>query len=345
MTQAVREAEPEPARAGSAAQTGPALRTQGLTKTYGALRAVDDLDLCVAPGQVYGFLGPNGAGKTTTIRMLLGLVRPSSGQVEVLGVDVVGGGGVEALRRVGALVEEPAFYGYLSGRTNLDLFASAASPAADRRRRRARIGQVLAIADLQDAAGKKVKAYSQGMRQRLGIARALLGDPAVLILDEPTNGLDPQGIAQMRALLRRMADEGRTVLVSSHLLAEVEATCDRVAVLARGRLVAEGPPGSLRPSGARTRLRVDDLATARRVLTAMEGVEGVEGVEDEGGVERSGGDHAGVELQVRLRPPATAAAVNTALVRAGVAVSALHPLRERLEDVFLDLTGDSGAPR
>src|SRR5665811_1274431 len=130
-----------------------------------------------------------------------------------------------------------------------------------------------------------IRDSSQGMRQRLGIARALLGDPAVLILDEPTNGLDPQGIAQMRGLLRRLAGEGRTVLVSSHLLAEVEATCDRVAVLARGRLVAEGPPGSLRPSGARTRLRVDDLATARRVLTAMEGMEGVEGMEGMEGME------------------------------------------------------------
>ena len=325
-----------PLASAPAVTTGAALRTSGLTKTYGALRAVDGLDLSVAPGQVYGFLGPNGAGKTTTIRMLLGLVRPTAGSVEVLGEPVGGGHGLAALRRVGALVEEPAFYGYLSGRTNLDLFAAAAPRGAGRAARRARLDEVLAIADLQDAAGKKVKAYSQGMRQRLGIARALLGDPAVLVLDEPTNGLDPQGIAQMRALLRRLAAEGKTVLVSSHLLAEVEAGCDRVAVIARGRLVAEGPPGSLRPAGARTRLRVDDDVTARRVLATLQGVTAEDAVARDG--------EAAV-LHVRLAPPATPAAVNAALVGAGVAVSALHPLRERLEDVFLDLTADAGAPR
>jgi ABC-2 type transport system ATP-binding protein len=317
----------------------PALTTAGLTKRYGDLAAVDDLTLSVDPGQVFGFLGPNGAGKTTTIRMLLGLVRPTAGTVEVLGEAVGNGHGVGALRRVGALVEEPAFYGYLSGRVNLDLFASAAGRAPQRRLRRARIDEVLAAVELTGAAGKKVRAYSQGMRQRLGIARALLGDPEVLILDEPTNGLDPQGIAQMRVLLRRLAGEGRTVLVSSHLLAEVEAACDRVAVIARGRLVAEGAPTNLRPSGTRLRLQVDDVSATRRLLHALDGVR----VEGGAATDDGGGDRA--VLHVRLDAPATSADVNARLVAAGVAVSALHPLQERLEDVFLDLTGDADAPR
>jgi ABC-2 type transport system ATP-binding protein len=310
-----------------------ALAVRGLTKRYGEVAAVDDLHLAIAPGQVYGFLGPNGAGKTTTIRMLLGLVRPTAGEVEVLGEAVRPGAGVRALLRVGALVEEPAFYGYLSGARNLDLFASAAPDG--RAARRGRVGEVLDVVGLRDAADKKVKAYSQGMRQRLGIARALLGDPDLLVLDEPTNGLDPQGIAAMRVLLRGLAAEGRTVVVSSHLLAEVEAACDRVAVIARGRLVAEGEPRALRPAGDRLAITAGDPAAAREVLRRLDGVDLLD-------------DPAGGALVVRLTGATAPAEVNAALVRAGIAVSALTPLEERLEDAFLDLTAEPGgadAPR
>jgi ABC-2 type transport system ATP-binding protein len=313
-----------------------ALVARGLTKRYGGVAAVDALDLSVEPGTLYGFLGPNGAGKTTTIRMMLGLIHPSAGEVEVLGRSVRPGQGVEALRRVGALVEEPAFWRYLPGRRNLEYFARAAGPAQDRRARLDRVDQVLSLVDLQDAAGKKVRAYSQGMRQRLGIARALLGAPDVLLLDEPTNGLDPQGIAEIRALLRRLADEGTTVFVSSHLLAEVEAMCDVVGVLARGRLVAEGPPSNLRPSGTRLRIGVDDPVRARKVLAEVDGV-----LLDE----PPAADLPPAPLRVRLAAPATAAAVNATLVQAGVAVSELAPEHERLEDVFLDLVGDADGPR
>ena len=263
-----------------------AVATHGLTKRYGELAAVDGLDLSIDRGVLYGFLGPNGAGKTSTIRMLLGLVYPTAGRVELLGEPVVDGRGPGprarlALRRVGAIVEEPAFWRYLSGRRNLEYFARAAGPAADRRARLARVDEVLALVDLTAAAGKRVKAYSQGMRQRLAIALALLGAPEVLVLDEPTNGLDPQGMREVRLLLRRLADEGTTVFVSSHLLAEVEAMCDRVGVLAHGRLVAEGPPSGLRRGAARAsslearevlRVEVDDAARARAVLATCPGV-------------------------------------------------------------------------
>jgi ABC-2 type transport system ATP-binding protein len=265
--------------------------------------------------------------------MLLGLIFPTSGQVEVLGQPVFDGAAVSRsapLRRVGALIEEPGFWPYLTGRKNLEHFAEAAGPAEDRRRRLGRIDEVLAIVGLSAAAGKKVKAYSQGMRQRLGIALALLGDPELLVLDEPTNGLDPGGMREIRTLLRSLAERGTTVFVSSHLLGEVEAMCDRVGVLAKGRLVAEGPPSNLRAGSDRLRIVVDDVDRARAVLVPLEGVEA-----EDGG--------AG-SLRVRLAPPATAAQVNAALVGAGVAVSALVPEQERLEDVFVELTEGADTP-
>jgi ABC-2 type transport system ATP-binding protein len=299
--------------------------------------AVDGLDLTVDPGTLYGFLGPNGAGKTTTIRMALGLIFPSAGGVEVLGRPVFGGGGEErheALRHVGALVEEPGFWKYLSGRRNLRYLAMAAGPAEDREARVGRVDEVLRLVDLGDAGDKKVKAYSQGMRQRLGIAAALLGRPEVLLLDEPTNGLDPQGMREVRLLLRRLADEGTTVFVSSHLLWEVEAMCDRVGVLARGRLVADGPPAELRQAGDHVRVEVDDPGLAADTLRALSGVEVVE---------RESG-----RLRVRLEggeSGTTPAELNRALVGAGVAVSALVPERASLEDVFLSLVEGADAPR
>jgi ABC-2 type transport system ATP-binding protein len=292
---------------------------------------VDSLDLAIEPGVLYGFLGPNGAGKTTTIRMLLGLIFPTGGEVEVLDQAVFAPGGSRVLRRVGAVIEEPAFWKYLSGRRNLEYFARAAGPKADRERRLVRVDEVLRLVDLHEAAGKKVKAYSQGMRQRLGIAAALLGAPELLVLDEPTNGLDPQGMREVRLLLRRLADDGTTVFVSSHLLAEVEAMCDRVGVLARGRLVAEGPPSALGTAGNMLRLEVDDPERAQDVLGHVEGVT----LET-----REAGS-----LRIRLSAPATAATVNAALVGAGLAVSALIPERESLEDVFVSLVEGLEMPR
>jgi ABC-2 type transport system ATP-binding protein len=307
-----------------------ALAARGLTKRYGNVAAVDGLDLAIEEGTLYGFLGPNGAGKTTTLRMALALVFPTSGQVEVLGHPVFRDGQIDrdsigALRGVGAMVEEPAFWKYLSGRKNLECLARAAGPAGDREARLARIEEVLRVTGLEPAADKRVKAYSQGMRQRLGIAAALLGAPRLLLLDEPSNGLDPQGTREVRTLLRRLADEGTTVFVSSHLLAEVEAMCDRVGVLARGRLVAEGPPSNLRPSGTRVRVDVDDRQRAIRVASSLEGVD-VKAQPD-----------GAATLTASLSPPATASSLNAALVSAGVQVSALVPVHERLEDVFVDL--------
>jgi ABC-2 type transport system ATP-binding protein len=312
---------------------------------------VAGLDLSLTPGELYGFLGPNGAGKTTTIRMALGLIFPTSGEVRVLGEPVFRPGVASgakrmpfapaALRRVGALVEEPGFWKYLSGRRNLEYFARAAGPRDDRAARLRRVDEVLRLAGLTEAADKKVKAYSQGMRQRLGVALALLGAPQVLILDEPTNGLDPQGMREVRLLLRRLADEGTTVFVSSHLLWEVEAMCDRVGVLARGRLVAEGPPAELRTQGDTVRVEVDDPDRARRVLAGF-----AAGTVLSEPAEPQDGWHPGAgSLRVRIDPPAGPADLNAVLVSGGVRVSALVPERASLEDVFLSLVEGADAPR
>jgi ABC-2 type transport system ATP-binding protein len=296
--------------------------------------AVDALNLSIAQGELYGFLGPNGAGKTTTIRMVLGLVFPSGGAVDVLDRPVfrpAGRVGTAALRRMGALVEEPAFWKYLSGRRNLMYFAKAAGPSDDRDQRLGRVDETLRLVGLERAADKKVKAYSQGMRQRLGIALAMLGRPDVLVLDEPTNGLDPQGMREVRTLLRRLCDEGTTVFVSSHLLWEVEAMCDRVGVLAQGRLVAEGPPAELRAAGQTLRVDVDDLPRASEIVRHIAGVEVVE--------------EADGSLRLRLSSPASPAQVNGALVSSGIGVSALVSERASLEDVFLSLVENADVPR
>jgi ABC-type multidrug transport system ATPase subunit len=309
-----------------------AIRTRGLTKRYDDVAAVDGLDLEVERGALYGFLGPNGAGKTTTIRMALGLIHATSGTVEVLGEPVATGRG--PLERVGALVEEPAFYRYLSGRRNLEYFARAGGRGEDTRRRLARVAECLAQVGLIDAADKRVKAYSQGMRQRLGIGLALLGEPELLMLDEPTNGLDPTGMREMRQLLRGLADGGTTVFVSSHLLAEVEAMCDRVGVMAQGRIVAEGPPGTLRGAADRVRIEVDDVSAARAVTERTPGVS----------IVSASGDGSGV-LQVRLAGDVTPGLLNAALVAAGIRVNALVPERDTLEDVFLHLVEGIDVPR
>ncbi len=312
-----------------------AIVARGLSKRYGDVAAVDGVDLSVDRGELYGFLGPNGAGKTTTIRMALGLIHPTAGDVELLGRRVRTGDA--PLERVGAIVEEPAFWNYLSGGKNLEYFARAGRgrDVAGTGRRLRRIDAALETAGLTAAAGKRVKAYSQGMRQRLGIALALLGEPELLVLDEPTNGLDPSGMRDIRVLLRALADGGTTIFVSSHLLAEVEAMCDRVGVMAQGRLVAEGRPATLRGAVDRVRVDVDDVALATRIAAGVAGVS-LDRPRPEGG--------AGA-LRAVLDAGVTPADLNAALVAGGVRVGALVPERDSLEDVFLHLVEGADVPR
>jgi ABC-type multidrug transport system ATPase subunit len=293
------------------------IETHGLTKRYGNLVAVDRLTLRVHRGEVYGFLGPNGAGKTTTLRMLLGLVRPIAGTATVLGARP---GSPEGLARVGALIEAPGFYPFLSARDNLRVMAAHAAVDA------ARADAVLDEVGLAARARDRFHTYSQGMKQRLGIASALLKDPDVLILDEPTTGLDPKGMAEMRTFIRELGSGRRTVLLSSHLMPEVEQVCHRVGVIHRGVLVKEGTVDELRGNRSLV-VRADPVERATRVL---EGLSEVAGVTTDGG-----------SLSVTA-DPAAAAAINRALVGAGVAVSELRSERASLEEVFLGLTGDGG---
>ncbi|SFB44444.1 ABC-2 type transport system ATP-binding protein [Amycolatopsis marina] len=290
------------------------VETRRLTKRYGRTVVVRDLDLTVEPGEVYGFLGPNGAGKTTTLRMLLGLVRPTSGSALLRGRQPGTGGHLDG---VGALVEGPAFYPYLSGRDNLRVLAHHAKVG------RKRVAAVLDTVDLADRAGDRYSTYSLGMRQRLGLAAALLKDPALLILDEPTNGLDPAGMADMRALIRALAREGRTVLLSSHLLGEVEQVCDRVGVLSHGELIAEKPVGEL-ASGGTLRVVADPADTALSLLSSTLGADRVRR------------DGRAIDLDV---DESDASRINSELVHAGLAVSELRWHRPDLEQTFLELTG------
>mgnify|MGYP001141196931 CR=1 FL=1 len=287
------------------------VETEGLTKRYGALTAVDDLHLTVRAGEVYGFLGPNGAGKTTALRMLLGLVRPSAGTVRLFGRPP----GANQLARVGALIEGPAFYPYLSGRENLRVLAHYARVGTDR------VELVLDLVDLTDRADDRYAGYSLGMKQRLGVAAALLKDPRLLILDEPTNGLDPVGMADMRTLIRRLGAGGCTVLVSSHLLGEVEQVCDRVGVVSRGRLIAEGSVADLRGSPG-LRVLADPLDEAAARVRALVGAERVRVVD------------GGLDVAVE---PERAAWLNAELVGAGLAVRELRSGERDLEQVFFDL--------
>ncbi|MGK5171357.1 ATP-binding cassette domain-containing protein [Geodermatophilus sp. CPCC 205761] len=294
------------------------IRTRALVKRYGRLRAVDGIDLDVRAGDVYGFLGANGSGKTTTVRMLLGLVLPTSGEVELLG-ERMPRAGRRVLPRVGALVEGPAHHGHLSGRANLAL-VDAAGPGGPRRTRRRRIDEVLEQVGLSGVGRRPVRAYSLGMRQRLGLAAALLRRPELLVLDEPTNGLDPQGITEVRALLLDLHRGGTTVLLSSHLLAEVEQLCTRVGVLDRGRLVLQDDLATLTaPTGA-TLVTTPAADRARAVLDGR--VLSVDGT----------------RVVVRGDDPAE---VNALLVGAGVPVTALALQRPSLEEVVLAAAGAS----
>jgi len=244
------------------------IRTEGLTKRFRSRAAVDAIDLDVPAGAIYGFLGPNGSGKTTTIRMLLGLIRPTAGRVELLGLPMPGRS-AQALPRVGSLVEGPAFHPYLSGRANLARL-DAADPAADPRTARTRIDAALERVGLLAAATKRYRAYSLGMRQRLAIASALLLPRDLLVLDEPTNGLDPQGTREVRHLVSELAADGATVLISSHLLSEVEQICTHVGVMYEGKLVWQGSMGDLRAGAVQTvRLQTDRTDDAARVLAEL----------------------------------------------------------------------------
>ena len=294
------------------------VETTGLTKAYGRrVVAVDGLDLAVARGEVYGFLGPNGAGKTTTLRMLLGLIRPTAGAMRVLGRPP---GDPEGLARVGAMVEAPAFYPYLSGRDNLRVVARYAGVPEEGAQ------AALELVELEARGGDRFGTYSQGMKQRLGVAAALLKDPELLILDEPTNGLDPAGMADMRALIRRLGTGERTVLLSSHLLGEVQQVCDRVGVISRGRVIAEGTVEELRGRGALL-VRAEPLEEARARVARLLGAGNVEILDG--------------TLRVNAEP-ADASRVNRELVSARVAVSELRRVERTLEEVFLKLTGEEG---
>jgi len=300
-----------------------AIATRGLTKRFGARAAVDDLELVVPRGSVYGFLGPNGSGKTTTIRMLLGLVRPSAGTSSLLGQPIPQGAQV-VLPRVGSLVEGPAFHPYLSGRANLQRL-DAADLTADPRTSRQRIDAALDRVGLLATAGKRYRAYSLGMRQRLAIAAALLMPRELLVLDEPTNGLDPQGTREVRHLVASLASDGTTVFVSSHLLSEVEQMCTHLGVMSDGRLVAQGSTTEVRGGSEPTaRVLTEQPTAAVRIMTEL-GLGGVEAVP--GGVRGTPDGIAPEEIVA-------------ALVEGGVGVKEFTVTSPSLEDLFVALTGE-----
>jgi ABC-2 type transport system ATP-binding protein len=304
----------------------PAIETRGVTKRYGERVAIDRVDLVVPAGTAFGFLGPNGAGKTTLIRTLLGLTTASSGEMRVLGRPVPEQR-ASVLERVGAIIEEPRFHEHLSGRQNLWRIAAARGDEALER-----IPSVLERVGLEDRAGDRVRSYSLGMRQRLGLARCLLCDPLLLILDEPTNGLDPSGIQEFRETVRTLVEQdGRTVFLSSHLLSEVERICDYAAVVDRGRVIAQGAIAELTGGGAGARLsiEVDDLDAALGALADHELVSEAHA---------SDGRLRVVLLDDCDRPRA-AMSVNAALVLAGVGVARLEPESLTLEQKFFALTG------
>jgi len=301
---------------------GLALATRGLQKRYGSRTALAGLDLTVPSGVVYGFLGPNGAGKTTTMRLLTGLIHPDAGTIEILGLPF-GRRDRRHLFEVGALIESPSFYPYLSGRENLRALAATGA-----RTMNSRIEELLELVGLRDRARDKVQTYSLGMKQRLGIAAALLSDPRLLLLDEPSNGLDPAGIVAMRETLRQLAASGKTVFVSSHILGEVQQLADVLGIIAAGRLVREGPIDQLLRGEGVVRVRVApaEVAAAAVILDGL--------VPDP---ERSKADGADGWLSLRIEPD-RATEVNRALATAGIYASGLESGSD-LESLFLELTG------
>jgi ABC-2 type transport system ATP-binding protein len=297
----------------------PPVATRGLVKRYGDLVAVNGVDLTVERGDVFGYLGPNGAGKTTLLRMLLGLIRPSAGSAQLFGRDPLLHG-ARALDGVAGFVEGPRFYPYLSGRKNLQLLADYDGGDA-----RTRIDEVLEVVELRDRAKDRVGGYSHGMRQRLGIASALLRQPRLLLLDEPTTGLDPAGMRDMRDLVRRLAGEGITILLSSHLLYEVEELCNRVAIIRKGNIVYEGGLDELLATASTGyKLRATEPERARTVLLSQPGIESV--VATDG------------ELRFSADEDAVARAA-IVLGQASIGITALVPQTASLEELFLGLTG------
>lgn len=301
---------------GVSVQNDYVIETKELTKRYGDVVALDHLSLRVPRGGVFGFLGPNGSGKTTTMGMLLGLVHPTSGEARIFGDPARH---PATLRRVGAMVETPTFYPYLSGRANLRYFQGVSGHGSS-----TEVDRLLDIVDLGKRAESKYATYSLGMKQRLGIACALLGDPELVFLDEPTNGLDPAGVVEVRELIRQLGKGGRTVVLSSHLLAETELVCDNVAVLSRGRLIAQGTIKELLRQHDALRLRTTDDAGARATLAAMTWIERTE--------ERDGG-------LVVTAPQDRAWEITRALAEHQVYVNELVPLHRSLEEYFMEITG------
>jgi ABC-2 type transport system ATP-binding protein len=300
------------------------VKARGLVKRYKDVLAVDHIDLNVRSGDVYGFLGPNGAGKTTTLRMALGLITPTEGAVELFGRDPLREG-ARALEGVAGFVEAPRFYPYMTGRKNLELLAALDGDGAV-----TRIEEVLEVVELAPRAKHKVGGYSHGMRQRLGIAAALLRSPRLLILDEPATGLDPAGMRDMRLLIRRLAGEGITVLLSSHQLPEVQELCDRVAIVDRGKVVYEGALADLRrQGGAGYRLRTTDDARSLELARAQPGVE------------HAVADEHGIGLQAQERD---VGALSLTLAGAGIGILALTPELATLEDLFFRLTESDDGP-
>ncbi len=305
-------------------ESAPAVAARGLRKTYGTLEAVAGVDVTVQPGDVYGYLGPNGAGKTTSLRMMLGLIQPTAGEVRLFGRDPVVDP-VSALDGVAGFVEDPAFYPYLSGRANLELLADLDGGGDGDG---GRVAEALAIVELTGRAGDRVRGYSHGMRQRLGLAAALVRRPRLLVLDEPTTGLDPAGMRDMRALVRRLAGEGITVLLSSHLMGEVEALCNRVAILRGGRVRYEGDLAEVTGSSdGRYRLEATDADVTLAVCRAAPGIRDVR---PEGPAIAFAADRDAV------------AGLTLALAAAGVGIHALVPAGG-LEELFFDLTEEAEA--
>jgi ABC-2 type transport system ATP-binding protein len=308
--------------------TAPPVEARALVKRYGEITAVDNVDLTVEPGDVYGYLGPNGAGKTTSLRMLLGLIRPTSGNARLFGRDPLIEG-ARALEGVAGFVEAPRFYTYLSGRANLELLARLDGGDSF-----ARINEALDVVDLAPRAKDKVGGYSHGMRQRLGIAAALIRQPRLLLLDEPATGLDPAGMRDMRALIQRLASDGITVLLSSHQLAEVEELCNRVAIVRSGRIIYEGTIASLKASGGeRHRVSTTDDARALAIVRAQPGVERSERRED------------GISF---VAPAPVVPGLSLALASAGIGIRELVADAATLEQLFFRLTegaaDEAGAP-
>ncbi|HLI50942.1 MAG TPA: ATP-binding cassette domain-containing protein [Thermomicrobiaceae bacterium] len=296
------------------------VETHNLTRRYGSHTiAVDKLNLTIRRGEVYGFLGPNGAGKTTTMKMLVGLIRPTSGTITVLGKAP---GAPAMLAETGSLIEAPAFYPYLSGRRNLEILATYTGTP------KSRVSDVLRQVELTSRADDAFKGYSLGMKQRLGVAGALLKDPELLILDEPSNGLDPKGMAEMRDLIRGLRAEQRTVLVSTHLLSEIEQVCDRVGVIQHGRIVAEGTVAELRGQ-SRIFIRATPVDRACGLITGFEGVSSIE--------------VAGDGLTIAAEP-ALAGTINRFLVGQDIDVSELRPIEQSLEEIYLGLTDGTDEP-